>query len=280
MKISKSKSFRDEYCATCVTIGEIHPIEGKDRIVKTFVNGMSIVIGKEDFKQGDVAIYCANETVIHELFLHLNSMFENSALNVDTSRKGYINKHGRLRVIKLGGVPSYGLLLTPQSFATFLNEPEEEIVSYLNAHIGEDFDEVNEERFIQVYVPPVKTESVHKSKEERLQDKLNRFKMLIDGSFRFHYDTESLAKHITDIQPFDKVYISVKVHGTSFICSNIITNIPTLWYKRLWRKYIKRINEYNQKYNLVYSSRTVIKNAYINKKQKPGGYYSDDVWGY
>ena len=39
-------------------------------------------------------------------------------------------------------------------------------------------------------------------------------------------------------------------------------------------------DEYDKKYNLVYSSRTVIKNQYINKKQKPGGYYSDDVWGY
>lgn len=35
MKISKSKTFKDEYCATIVKIGDIFPIEGKDRIVKT-----------------------------------------------------------------------------------------------------------------------------------------------------------------------------------------------------------------------------------------------------
>ena len=48
----------------------------------------------------------------------------------------------------------------------------------------------------------------------------------------------------------------------------------------MWRKHVRKTDEYDQKYNLVYSSRTVIKNEYINKKQKPGGYYSSDVWGY
>ena len=45
MKISKNKNFREEYCASIVKIGEILPIEGKDRIAKTMVNGLSIVIG-------------------------------------------------------------------------------------------------------------------------------------------------------------------------------------------------------------------------------------------
>ena len=38
MKISKNANFSDEYCATIVTIGDISPIDGKDRIVKTLVN--------------------------------------------------------------------------------------------------------------------------------------------------------------------------------------------------------------------------------------------------
>ena len=280
MFISKNQNFKEEYCASIVRIGETFPIEGRDRIVKTLVNGNSIVIGKEEFKTGDIAVYCAAETVLHELFLHLNSMYEDKELNVDQEKKGYINKHGRLRVIRLGGVPSYGLLLHPTSIATFINEPVDSVIKFLEAHEGEDFDEINGERFVQVYVPPVKGQQERGSKAERLKKKLDRFKMLIEGSFRLHYETAQLQKNMKDIDPDDLVYISVKVHGTSAIFANILTNVPTNWFKRMWRKYILHNQEYDQKYNLVYSSRTVIKNQYINKKQKPGGYYSDDVWGY
>ena len=280
MFISKHKNFKEEYCATVVQIGETFPIEGRDRIVKTLVNGPSIVIGKDEFKTGDIAVYCAHETCLHELFLHLNSMYEDKELNIDQEKKGYINKHGRIRVVKLGGVPSYGLLIHPSSIATFINEPVEDVTKFLESHIGEDFDEINGERFCQVYVPPTKHVQERGSKADRLKKKLDRFKMLIEGSFRLHYDTNSLAKNMRDINPDDEVYISVKVHGTSAIFANILTNVPTNWFKRMWRKYVRHIDEYDQKYNLVYSSRTVIKNQYINKKQKPGGYYSDDVWGY
>lgn len=280
MFISKNQNFKEEYCASVVRIGETFPIEGKDRIVKTLVNGNSIVIGKDEFKTGDIAVYCASETVLHELFLHLNSMYDEKELNADQEKRGYINKHGRLRVIRLGGVPSYGLLLHPASIATFINEPVEDVVKFLESHEGEDFDEINGERFVQVYVPPIKGQQERGSKAERLKKKLDRFKMLIEGSFRLHYETAQLQKNMRDINPDDEVYISVKVHGTSAIFANILTNVPTNWFKRMWRKYITHTPEYDQKYNLVYSSRTVVKNEYINKKQKPGGFYSDDVWGY
>lgn len=279
MKITKSKGFRQEYCGTVVKIGEILPIEGRDRIVKTMVNGLSIVIGKDEFQTGDVAVYCANETQLHELFLHLNSMYDDKELNIDKEKKGYINKHGRVRIVKLGGVPSYGILLHPTSIATFLNEPVEVVNEYLGNHVNEDFDEINGEIFCKVYVPPIKTSNRHMSKSERRNKKLARFKMLIEGSFRLHYDTDQLARNMHEFSPDDKVFISNKLHGTSIIIANILTNVPTNWFKRMWRKLTGKY-EFDQKYNIVYSSRNVIKNEFINPKQKAGGYYSDDIWGY
>lgn len=281
MKISKHENFKEEYSASIVKIGEMLPIEGKDRIVKTFVNGLSMVIGKEDFKTGDVAVYVPIECVIHDLFLHLNNMFDDKELNIDKEKKGYINKHGRVRCVKLGGIPSYGLLLKPDSLALFLNEPVEEVEKFLENHVGEDFDVINGERFVHVYVPPVK-ENNHVSKGDKRNAKLKRFKMLIEGSFRLHYDTKQFAKEIRQFEPDDVVDISNKLHGTSAIFANILTNVPTNWFKRMWRKYITHKNEYDQKYNLIYSSRTVIKNQYINQNQRNGGYYGEggDVWGH
>ena len=279
MKITKSKGFRQEYCGTVVKIGEILPIEGRDRIVKTMVNGLSIVIGKDEFQTGDVAVYCANETQIHELFLHLNSMYDDKELNIDKEKKGYINKHGRVRIVKLGGVPSYGILLNPTTIATFLNESIDDVKAYLEKHVNEDFDEINGEIFCKVYVPPVKEHGSKLSNSERRDKNLARFKMLIEGTFRLHYDTEQLARNMHEFSPEDVVYIGNKLHGTSICLGNVLTNVPTNWFKRMWRK-ITGKNEFDHKYNLVYSSRTVIKNEFINPKQKAGGYYSDDIWGY
>lgn len=72
----------------------------------------------------------------------------------------------------------------------------------------------------------------------------------------------------------------ILIHNTSAIFSNILTNIPTNWVKRMWRKYVTKTDEYDKDYNLIYASRTVIKNEYINPNQREGGYYGDDVWGY
>lgn len=96
---------------------------------------------------------------------------------------------------------------------------------------------------------------------KKLPYKLDRYDLTIDSTHNFFAN-------------------GILIHNTSAIFGNILTNIPTNWFKRMWRKYVRKTDEYDQKYNLVYSSRTVIKNEYINKKQKPGGYYSSDVWGY
>lgn len=279
MIIGRHENFRDEYCATILRIGEIHPIEGADKIVKIFANGNSVVVGKNEFKEGDVAVYVSVECTIHELFLHLNSMFEDKELNANPEQKGYINKHGRVRCVKLRNVPSMGILLTPQSIATFLNEPVEDVVKFLEEHIGEDFDMINDERFVKVYVPPIK-ENTHVSKGDKRDARLKKFKMLLEGSFRRHYDTHQLAKEIGQFSPDDEVFISNKLHGTSAIFSYILTNVPTNWFKRMWRKYVTKTNVYDQKYNLVYASRNTIKNEYINPNQRIGGYYDDDVWGH
>lgn len=96
---------------------------------------------------------------------------------------------------------------------------------------------------------------------KKLPNKLDRYDLTINSTHNFFAN-------------------GILIHNTSAIFANILTNVPTNWFKRMWRKYVRHTDEYDQKYNLVYSSRTVIKNEFINPKQKPGGYYSDDVWGY
>lgn len=110
-----------------------------------------------------------------------------------------------------------------------------------------------------------------------------------------------LAEHIAQLSPDDIVSITVKVHGTSAIFANVLTNKESEFSKPFCKKRIKKILNlrYNklshaQKkhlsdiyvaektkpikvYGNVYSSRSVIKNQYINPKAQ--SFYGSDVWG-
>ena len=131
--------------------------------------------------------------------------------------------------------------------------------------------------------------------------KLKRFNRIIDGQFEFHYDTKMLAEHIAQLSPDDIVSITVKVHGTSGVFANVLTNKESEFSKPFCKKRIKKILNlrYNrlshaQKkrltdayvtsktkpikvYGNVYSSRSVIKNQYINPKAQ--SFYGSDIWG-
>ena len=63
------------HVATICKVGEVHPIEGADKICRTVVNGYNVVIGK-DTKEGDIVIYVPVETAICDGFLSANNLYE------------------------------------------------------------------------------------------------------------------------------------------------------------------------------------------------------------
>ena len=65
------------YLCTICKIGEMFPIEGADRLVKTVINGYDIVIPKTH-KEGDIVLYFPVETAICEQYLSANNLFEMS----------------------------------------------------------------------------------------------------------------------------------------------------------------------------------------------------------
>ena len=110
-----------------------------------------------------------------------------------------------------------------------------------------------------------------------------------------------LAEHIAELSPNDIVSITVKVHGTSAIFANVLTNKESEFSKPFCKKRVRKILNlrYNklshaQKkhladvyvtsktkpvkvYGNVYSSRSVIKNQYINSRAQ--SFYGSDIWG-
>lgn len=196
---------------------------------------------------------------------------------------GFFNKTGRVRSIRLGGVQSMGYLFTLDELAKY--NPNVKNIS-LNQYVGEDFDTIEDKLFIKAYVPFV-PERRQVSKVEKRNKKIEQFDRMVKGEFSFHYDTQMFARCINLFKPTDKVVISNKLHGTSLICGklHVKTPIKIPFYKWIWNKFVDltglfkslRITDYVVEYGNVTSSRTVIKNQYINKKVT-GGYYGVDIW--
>lgn len=330
-----SPEMKSEYCAQVVKIGELKPIEGSDYLAQVIVSGTSMVIRKDEFKTGDYAIYCKNETALNPDFLSLNNLYEVGEFMRNANREkvielqkniyeytskevkteedlkhiqeleahlkslcGFFNKHGRVKMINLRKVPSFGFLIKLDTLANWKPQVKDiDLSEYIlneEMGIGMDFDTVCGEKFIQVYIPPIKERPARNSqkREKERQKKVERFERISKEDFKFHYDTQSLNSNIWKIEPTDNVVISKKLHGTSFITANIPVKVPIKlsfynkiinWIYKVSTRFVnylstKVVQNYKVEYGNVYSSRSVIKNQFINEKVT-SGFYKTDVWG-
>ena len=248
---TQSEKIKAEYCCQVVRINQLTPIEGSDFLAKTVVAGNTIVVRKDEFKEGDYALYAKNETALNSEFLSANNLFElheyernKNAKEVekllandkkDEAKKitGFFNKYGRVKALKLRGVYSMGFLFHLETLAKWKPEVRiENLASYIvneEMGIGENFDTVCGEEFIKAYVPYVPSKSYNQigdRRERKRQKKAERFERIADSSWKFHYDTLKLNDSIWMINPEDTVSISVKQHG----CVEYNTLVETMEY--------------------------------------------------
>ena len=314
--LTMSKNGKSEYCCNVVQIGTVKPIAGSDFLAETLINGQSVVIRKDQVKEGDLYFYASNECQLNVKFLSVNNLFEINSYELNSNKEeveellnkacsetdkdkaqaykdhakrkvGFFSKTGRVRMIRLRKIPSYGFLFGKEELEKYCSKVASiKMEDYLN----KDFDTVDGELFVKAYVPlsPNRERNIGQSRSKKAQKRIDRFDRIIPGEFRLHYDTKPLGKNMWMINPNDTVVISVKAHGTSSIFGNVKVKKPIKLsiHKRLINKFIDattlfklhRIIDFEIVYDNIYSSRTVIKNQYINEKVNKG-YYSTDIWG-
>lgn len=320
---TKSENIKLEYCAQIVRIGELFPIEGSDFLVKTNIGGAyQVVVGKNEVKTGDIMVYCKLETAINNKFLSINNQFDFGERHLnenydevqklidegkeDEAKKmvGYFNKHGRVRIVKLRGCASEGCLFPIGSLAKWnpnvLNynfencfKPNEDGVV-----VPFEFDTIDGVLFVEAYVPPLqqpRNSDGLTRKERKRGKKIVKLDRMVEGQFAFHYDTNQLKDNLWRFNPDTVVDISLKLHGTSFICGNVLTKryLDDNFIKksvREIRNFIRRtmssidhkrrevlLPDFVVEYGEVTSSRGVIKNQYINKNVGKG-FFKVDIW--
>lgn len=320
--LTASEGMSHEYCASVIRVGELEPIEGSDFLVQTKIAGFNVVVRKDEVKTGDIMFYAANETMLDPDFVGANNLFDRSCYTMNANsaevdellekkefalstgdntaagcidaeikgKLGFFNKYGRVKLIRLRKCPSYGFLFSVDAMAKYCPEIKDvDLESLIDNPSGiYDFDTVNGKLFIKVYMLPEKEPHHTGTGMTKKEKKLLRYNRIIPGEFKFHYDTQQLNKNMYAIKPTDVVTITNKIHGSSLIIGNILTNY--IWYSKtginvidnalnwVYSKIPEKLKSKKKVYDVIYSSRTVIKNKYINNRGT--GYYDVDIWSH
>ena len=300
--LRRSEHANPNYLCSICRIGETKPIENSDNLVSTVINGFNIVISK-DFKEGDVVAYFPIETALSPKYLSVNNLYEfsehllnSNGLEVDElitkaneeedkeranellaeakSKVGFFSKKGRVRIIRLRGCPSEGFIAGTDS----LEKLDDRLVgTNWEELVGTDFDTVGDELLCWKYIVLVPQQNTKKESgfEKKRRKALKKFDRLIPDKFIFHYDTQLLEREVQNLHPEDKVVISCKLHGTSAIFSNVLCNRKLSKWEKVKKFFGFRV--VTTEYANIYSSRSVIKNRYLNKAAQD--FYGTDVWG-
>ncbi|MBQ6277074.1 MAG: hypothetical protein IJK62_10290 [Bacteroidales bacterium] len=322
---TQSEKMKEEYCASIVRVQHIEPVENSDNLVKTVIGGYNIVCNKATVNEGDVVIYCKNETRLNYEFLSKNNLFEMGSRELNSNYTevqklldegrdadakklvGFFNKKGRLKMIRLRGCPSMGIIFREDSLVRW-NERFKDVK--LEDYIDHDdegneipfnFDTIDGVMFIKAYVPEFhgKKRRPPQGTTPRKKKSVKLFDRIIPEYFKFNYDTKMLNDNIWRFKPDDSVYITVKMHGTSAIFANVPTKVP----KRLnplqfagnlgirlaslfvpsdkRDEYLEKrlFPNYRVEYGNICSSRRVPRNRYIGQGDADG-FYDFDIWNW
>ena len=264
MKLTINENSKN-YACSVVEIKELFPIDGADAVVRTVVNGNNVVVPKTT-EVGAKMLYFVSGTKLSADYCHKNNLYDKAEENFDTEKKGFISfRQKRIKAIKLRGIISDGMLMPLDSLYTFIK-------GAALLQIGNEFTDIDGVSICEKYIVPVKN-SGENNKKGRQSVKISR---LVDNQFYLHNDTDNLRKNIHKINPNDIIGIHYKKHGTSIVIGNVLVKRPLNWLEKIAKKFGVIVNE--SKYDVVYSSRKVVKNGYLNPISGEG-FYGEDIWG-
>lgn len=263
------KPLNSNYCAVIVSLDNFVDLPGCDNVKGALLFGNQVIVSK-DASVGDIGVFFPVECQLSPEFLGANNLFRKpESGNVDKTKKGYFEDHGRIRAVVFRGNRSEGFWIPLQSLA-YLGIPLDQF------HTGLEFDRIGDRWVCRKYVPNGQSSAA--SRTGRVFQKQSRTEgRLLDGQFRFHIDTEQLGRNMHRICPDSIISITSKWHGTSAIFSNTLVSRELSWKEKI-AKYFG-LSVQTAEYGVTWASRRVIKGIAGSAKDGLGHYYSSDIWG-
>lgn len=257
MKLTLSEKHNPNYVGSVVEIKTLRPHTNADRLQIANIYGNSVIVGI-DTKIGDVGFFFPLESQLQPKFLHENNLYREKRNNEDRNKAGFFEDHGRVKAVKLRGEKSEGIFI-PRS----------------GGEVGKDFDTINDELVVKKYViKELRTPGTPGSKSDKKVVK--KFDRIIENQFRLHVDTSQLKKNIHQLEQDDIIGVHYKKHGTSWVVGNVLTKRELNWKEKLAKWVGIPVQE--ETYDIIYSSRKVIKNKHLNTELKNDGFYNYDLW--
>lgn len=203
---------------------EKHP--NADKLDLVTIKGWQCIVGREQYKVGDIVIYCPPDSVIPEII-------------IDKYNLEYLKKNGRVGVVKLRGYISEGLILD------IPKELEKKV------KVGQDCSKL---LGITKYEPPAPKYQQYKTKETIhstflkykegkitfrrfmfkcfgvIKDKFKK-KKNINPNFHKYTDINNIKNYSNIFEPDDIVVITEKVHGTNIRAGYVPTKINRWLFK-------------------------------------------------
>lgn len=278
MKLIQSKNANVNYLAKIVKIDNFHKHSDPEvtKLKCCCIDGFNIITGIDS--EPGLYVYFPTACCINPKFLSYANLYRHGELNVDQTKTGMFEDNGRVKAIRLRGELSEGFIIP-------IVVLENWVMSTVNVELkveeGTEFDSIEHDGKTfwvnKKYIP----KNTHtsgapgsgnsgKGKQPKGLDKI------IENQFRFHYDTVLIKKCPHVLHPNDLISITSKVHGTSGISAYVLCKQELNWKQKIARWLT---GEEFDKYDYLYSSRSVIKNQYYNKSVQ-GGFYGVDVWKY
>jgi RNA ligase (TIGR02306 family) len=266
MKLTIKENSKNYVC-TVVKIDKLFPIENADKIQRCVINRNDVIVSK-DVKIGDKMLYFNSGTKLNADYCKWNNLLTDKEQNNDKTKVGYIShKQFRVKAVKLRGIISDGILLPLDSLDVFHLDLKKQL------GVGQEFTDIDSYSICEKYIVQTRNSGSENSIKKPKSAKFNR---LIENQFYFHNDTSNLRKNIHKINPDDIIGIHYKKHGTSIVVGNVLVKKNLKWYERVAKKI--GIQVIDTEYDIVYSSRKIVKNGYLNEKTG-AGYYGEDIWG-
>jgi hypothetical protein len=270
--ITRSTNYSENYAAKVVKLENPIKHPNADKLQGWNIDG-NIVWTDMSRKVGDVCVFFPVECAINSGLLSTLNLYSSPEMNADATKKGFFGKHGRVRAIKLRGEPSMGFLLKWEE----INEGISPVIDPFKIiyTVGEEFDTIGHIQLCWKYVPKSSTPTTGLSRKEKNQKGLQKISKLIPNQFRLHEDTIQLRKNIHKLAPDDIISITYKLHGTSFVVGNVLTKRNLTLPERI-AKWLG-LSVLTNTYDIIYSSRTRVKNEYHDNKGF-GHFFGYDLW--
>lgn len=232
-------------------ITSILPHPNADKLDLAIVAESPVVVGKGQYRAGDTVIYVPVGAVLPE------------RIKEDLAKNSKISLGNKIKAVRIRGVISQGLILDPKTYN----------ISTIGALTVGDAPDVSIALGITKYEEaPAFLPQLGKTARKRPGN----------PKFRYYTDIEHIKHYPNAIPPNTPVWITEKLHGTSFRCGWFPKTTFSLWERVKMHPLVQKCLSYTpfplptvEKYEFCYGSRKVD----ITASRGYVGFYGEDIYG-